>query len=231
MKKQTNRRDFLTKSAGIAGTLALFNTSCSSKASSNTADFWDVIQHRRSVRAYRSTPVPQEHLKQIIDAARMAPTAGNQQPWKFIVVQKPETIQAIKQATVDLRMASTRKDHPTSEQEAEAVRQKQTARLEESYLSAPAYILVLTDNQSAHPSYNGHDGPLAAGYVCLAAKAFGYGTVYITDAIPEQATKIALKIPDRYRRVAFIPVGIPREWPKTPDKKSYDGMVVYETFE
>ena len=83
----------------------------------------------------------------------------------------------------------------------------------DGYFSAPVYVVVLTDSQSAYPSYNHHDGPLAAGYLMLAARALGYGTVYITDAIPDEVTREVLAIPARYERVCITPIGIPDAWP------------------
>ncbi|MEM1565975.1 MAG: nitroreductase family protein [Candidatus Bathyarchaeia archaeon] len=49
-------------------------------------DVFEAIQARRSIRAYESTPVPKEKLEKILEAARLAPSAGNVQPWHFIVV-------------------------------------------------------------------------------------------------------------------------------------------------
>jgi hypothetical protein len=92
------------------------------------------------------------------------------------------------------------------------------------YFSAPAFIVVLTDSQSMYPTYNHHDGPLAAGYLCLAARALGYGTVYVTDAIPEQATREVLAIPERHERVCITPLGIPDGWPDPMPKKKLRGV-------
>ncbi|MEM0058484.1 MAG: nitroreductase family protein [Candidatus Bathyarchaeia archaeon] len=53
-------------------------------------DVFEVIQIRRSVRAYEQTPVPREKLAKVLEAARLAPSAGNIQPWHFIVVTNAE---------------------------------------------------------------------------------------------------------------------------------------------
>jgi nitroreductase len=50
----------------------------------------DVIFRRRSIRHYRSEPIPDDVLKNILEAGRLAPSADNAQPWHFIVVTKPE---------------------------------------------------------------------------------------------------------------------------------------------
>ncbi|MCK4320902.1 MAG: hypothetical protein E3J41_07195 [Candidatus Cloacimonadota bacterium] len=47
----------------------------------------NIIKNRRTVRKFKSTHVPKEHIIKILDAARFAPTAGNQQPWKFLVIR------------------------------------------------------------------------------------------------------------------------------------------------
>ena len=93
-------------------------------------------------------------------------------------------------------------------------------------LSAPAYIVVLTDNQRKWPSYNRHDGPLAAGYLLMAARALGYGTVYMTDSIPDDVTKKVLNIPDRYSRVCITPVGIPVGWPTKEKKELHKQLLI-----
>jgi len=49
-------------------------------------DAMEILTRRRSVRRYRSDPVPPELLKAIVDAGRLAPTARNEQPWEFVVV-------------------------------------------------------------------------------------------------------------------------------------------------
>jgi nitroreductase len=50
----------------------------------------DAIKTRRSVRKYKPVPIPDEDLRKILEAAQLAPSAGNKQPWKFIVVTDEE---------------------------------------------------------------------------------------------------------------------------------------------
>ncbi len=48
---------------------------------------WEAINSRRSIRKFTPEPVPDEKVRQILEAARHAPSAGNSQPWKFMVVR------------------------------------------------------------------------------------------------------------------------------------------------
>jgi len=91
-------------------------------------------------------------------------------------------------------------------------------------------VVILTDGQSRYPAYNHWDGPMAAGYLMLAARALGYGTVFITDSIPAEVTKSVLNIPDQFTRVCITPLGVPVAWPDSPEKKSLGELVVFDRF-
>ena len=52
--------------------------------------FLDLVRLRRSVRRYRPEAVPREALERCLEAARLAPSACNSQPWRFLVVETPE---------------------------------------------------------------------------------------------------------------------------------------------
>ncbi len=52
-------------------------------------EFGEVIRRRRSIRKYKSDPVPDDVLQEILEAGRLAPSGGNRQPWHFIVVKDP----------------------------------------------------------------------------------------------------------------------------------------------
>lgn len=188
-----------------------------------TSDIWFVIHNRRSVRSFKSDPIPDTKIKQIIDAARMAPTSGNQQPWKFLVIKDKKLINQMMEACINESLSGYGAD-PSSETK-EQYEQKVRKALSTGYFSAPVFIVILTDNNSKYPDYNHWDGPLAAGYLMLAARALGYGTVFITDAISDSVTKEVLQIPDNYTRVCITPLGVPVEWPATPPKKNLNEMI------
>jgi len=191
------------------------------------SNIWDVFKDRRSVRKFAPDSIPEADIHKILDAARMAPTSGNQQPWKFLVVRDRNKINRMKEACI-LRIAG-RYDKNTMKESKEQFEEKVKTRFD-NYFSAPVYIIVLTDNKSMYPDYNHWDGPLAAGYLMLAARALGYGTVFITDAIPESVTKEVLGIPDAYTRVCITPLGVPAEWPQSPPKKKLEDFILNEKF-
>jgi len=190
--------------------------------------FWNVVQSRRSVRKFKPDSIPEKDILAILDAARMAPTSGNQQPWKFMVIRDRNKINQMKEASIRQSMGYYNEQNEQKETKEEFT--QRVSQVFENYCSAPVYIIVLTDNNSMYPDYNHWDGPLAAGYLMLAARALGYGTVFITDAISEKITREVFEIPDTYTRVCITPLGVPYEWPKTPPKKELEEFIIHEKF-
>jgi nitroreductase len=221
-----NRRSFL-RMAGVGGALCATGAITAFSEPGNYAGLLNLFAKRQSVRHYKPDPVPEEHLSQILDAARRSPTSGNQQPWKFLVVRNPATIERLRARCLQLYEAKWPKELSLEDK---ATRKENASKHLAGYFSAPVFIVVLTDSQSMYPTYNHHDGPLAAGYLCLAARALGYGTVYVTDAIPEQATREVLAIPERYERVCITPLGVPDGWHEPMPKKKLEEFVVFESF-
>ncbi len=191
--------------------------------------FFDVIKNRRSVRKFTSTPIPQDHIIKILEAASLAPTANNRQPWKFLVIQNPETIHAIKQASVELDIQEYTHNTKYTPEELATYKEK-VKNSYENIFSAPAYIIVFTNSYEKYSHYNSHDGPLAAAYICLSARALGYGSLYATESISDAAIRKIITVPVKYTFVCGIPIGISESWPDMPSKKSVDELVVYEHF-
>ncbi len=227
-----NRRNSLKVGASVLAGLTVtpvIGAAGKSLATPPADSFWEVVKNRRSVRAFKPDPIQEEDILKIIDAARMAPTSGNQQPWKFLVIRDKERIQALKTEKLKEAEAYFKNSKNLSGEELKNQLKQTEEELTAGYLSAPLYIAVFTDDNSNYPDYNHWDGPLAAGYMMLAARALGYGTVFITDSFSEELTKRVFNIPDGYTRVCFTPVGIPVEWPDK-EKKDLNAFIVNESF-
>jgi len=196
---------------------------------SNQAYLFDIMKNRRTVRKFKSTPVPKEHILKILDAARFAPTAGNQQPWKFLVIQDKEKLGELQKEALLWYLEKYKRGKKPSEEELVETKEN-LRRLLENVLSAPVYVAVLVDSKAEYPDYILYDGTLVAGYLMIAARALGYGTGFFTTFFPEAEMKQFFNIPDKYKLICFTPVGIPHEWPDTPSKKKLEDLVVFESF-
>ncbi len=199
------------------------------KYTSDQVFLFETIQNRRTVRKFKPTPIPREHILKILDAARMAPTAGNQQPWKFLVVQNRDKLAELQKDALSWYLDLYHRRIKPTEEDLSKVRESVKKTLQ-NVLSAPVYIAVLVDSSAKYPDYILYDGTLAAGNLMIAARALGYGTGFFTSFFPEDKMKKFFNIPDQYKLICLTPVGIPEEWPQPPSKKKLEEVVIFESF-
>ena len=165
-------------------------------------DFHETIRRRRSVRKYSDQSVPAEVITRCLEAARLAPSWRNGQPWRFIVVRDRETIQRLVRANwlggvVNLWL----KDVPVvivACAEARASGDK----------GDQLYYLV--------------DVAIALEHVVLAATAEGLGTCWI-GGFSEDKVRDVLGIPDHIRVVAMTPLGYPADGRGLYDRLAFVG--------
>ncbi|MFO7979586.1 MAG: nitroreductase family protein [Candidatus Aminicenantes bacterium] len=73
--------------------------------------------NRRTVRKFKSTPVPQEHIMKILEAAHYAPNSGNQQPWKYLVIRDRAKLDLLSEKALLWYLERYKKqENPSSEQ-------------------------------------------------------------------------------------------------------------------
>jgi len=159
--------------------------------------FEEVLEKRRSIRKYKDAPVPKEKILKMLEAARIAPSASNRQPWHFIVVENKETI-------------------------------KKLAK-QEWAAEAPLMIVGLAD-QAASPNWCSNDLGIAFEHLVLAATNLGLGACWMGQTGREELIKGLLGIPDNFKVVAVIPIGVPDETPKPKERKSLDAIVSWEKY-
>ena len=170
----------------------------------------EAIKGRRSIRAFKNQNVSEEIIEKIVDAARWAPSAGNIQPWEFIIVRRPETKRRLAEAA-----------------------------LGETFIEeAPVVIVVCANEDRSSQGYGIRgktlyclqDTAAAIQNLHLVAYSLGLGTCWVGAFREEEAREI-LKIPSGIRPVAIIPVGYPAEVPSTPCRRPINQIVHYETFQ
>jgi len=172
-------------------------------------DVLEAVKGRRSIRAFKNQDVPAEIVEGLIDAARWAPSAGNIQPWEFIIVRKPEIKRKLVKAALGQMF------------------------IEE----APVVIVVCANEERSSQGYGVRgktlyciqDTAAAIQNIHLTAYSLGLGTCWV-GAFREEETREILKIPRGIRPVAMIPIGYPAEVPTARSRKPISQIVHYETF-
>ena len=172
-------------------------------------DVFEAINGRRSVRAYSSEEVSEEDVERLVEAARLAPSAGNIQPWEFVIVTNAET----KRRLADAALRQTF----IEEAPVVIVVCANVARSSWRYGSRGANLYCLQDTAAATEN------------LLLAAHALGLAACWVGAFREDEAGK-ALKTPRDVRPVAIVPVGHPADKPRAPPKRSLREIVHYETF-
>jgi nitroreductase len=180
----------------------------------DTMELLEAIEGRRSVREYTDEPVDEAVVRELIGAAIKAPSAINQQPWAFVVVNDPALLTRISdQAKAYLLKASLGAPaHP--------FREMLNDPKFHIFYHAPLLVVIA----AAEPTdWAVEDCALAAENLMLAAYAKGLGTCWIGFAQHWLATadgKAALGVPATYAPIAPIIVGHPRRQPPPVPRKA-----------
>lgn len=168
-------------------------------------DFMQLVWARYSVRAYRPTAVEDDKLQQVLEAARLAPTAANRQPFQIIVVHTAG------------REEELRRIYPKG-----------------WFTQAPLIIGIVALPTEAwfrrkydDMNYAWVDAAIAADHLILAACELGLGTCWVADFNPA-AARAVLGLPDDVEPVIFTPLGYPADQPKEKKRKELAELVRYE---
>lgn len=166
----------------------------------------EVIMMRRSIRKFKPDPVKREDIMTILDAGRMAPSAGNLQPCHFVVIQDPAVKAKVQQAALEQELIG----------------------------SAPVVIAVCVEpERSSHYGDIGRnylcllDAANATENMLLAAHTLGYGTCWVGGFL-QPAIKEVLGLPEDVHVVSLIPLGIADEKPEVPPRRPLENMVRWE---
>ena len=166
-------------------------------------EFSELIQQRYSTRAYRPLPVSDEVLARVLEAARMAPTAANRQPFQLIVIH-------------------------TAGREAELARIYGNAW----FTQAPIVICACNLPEQAWTRRDGKnyadvDVAIAMDHLILAAANEGLGTCWIGAFDPAAAREV-LGLPEGVEPVVFTPLGYPADQRQPKRRRPLDTLVHYE---
>ena len=177
-------------------------------------DFLQLVQARQSDRSYdKERPVEPEKLERVLEAARLAPSACNAQPWRFVVITDKELAQKAGKAAAGLGMNKFAKD-------------------------APVHILVVEESMNI-TSFLGAkikdkyfpliDIGIATAHITLAAESEGLGSC-ILGWFDEKEIKKLVGIPANKRLLLDITIGYPVKEKRNKSRKSKEKIVSYNHY-
>jgi nitroreductase len=169
-------------------------------------EFFDLIAQRYSVRLYRSDPVEEEKLEKILQAAQIAPTAANCQPYKIIVIHTQGR-------QTELRRIYNREWFSQ-------------APIILCAVGVPALGWIRSEDKRR---YLDVDVAIVMDHVILAATNLGLGTCWIA-AFNSRAAREILHLPDEVEPLIFTPLGYAADQPGVKERKPLSELVKYESW-
>jgi nitroreductase len=170
----------------------------------SSTEYFDLIQQRYSVRAYKSQPVEEAKLAKVLEAARLAPTGANRQPFQLIVAR-------VKGREAELQRVYHR----------------------QWFVQAPLVICAcgIPTQGWVRPADGFNctvvDVAIAMDHLILAAAALGLGTCWIA-AFDVAAARQAFSLPGGVEPIALTPLGYPADQPGPKERKPLTELVRYE---
>ena len=158
-------------------------------------DVFEAIKIRRSIRKYLQESIPDNRLEMIFEAARLAPSASNRQPWRFIVVRDANRKKALAGAANN-----------------------------QTFLSDAAAVVAAVGDPDVSTRWHERDPMIALEHMALATAALGYGTCWI-GAFDETKVLTILCNPKDLVPVAIIPIGYPAEKPEPTSRRELSHIV------
>jgi nitroreductase len=170
-------------------------------------DALECIRTRRSIRKFKDQSIPFELIGNILEASRLAPSAGNIQEWKFVLVTEFKAREDIASAACMQMWMS----------------------------DAPVYIVVCSDPNQAERYYGDkgermyciQNSAAAIENMLLAAHAQGLGACWV-GACDEDKLRSVIGVPQNIRIMGVVPIGYPAEEPALPDKYPLTDVVFIE---
>ncbi len=169
---------------------------------------FDQLLHKRySCRHYSPDPIDEDQFNQVLEAARLAPTAANRQPFQIIIIR-----------TAGNEEALGRVYH------------------REWFTQPPIILCVVSQPEEGwkrkkydDQSYAVVDASIVMDHITLQAADLGLGTCWIGDFNPQEAREF-LQLPDDVEPVAFTPLGIPLDEPTPKKRKNLADLIRYDTW-
>ncbi len=167
----------------------------------------EIIQKRRSVRRYKGNPIPQDVLLRVLEAARLAPSGKNYQPWKFIIVQEEDLKKKVARASAEQHFIA----------------------------EAPLIIVACGFPDNCYSRMGRYmkswpvDVAIALEHLILQAEEEGLGTCWI-GSFEEQEVKALLNVPEEVKVLALTPLGYPDQTPSDRGRKSLDEIISYDGY-
>lgn len=208
-------------------------------------DILSAIQKRRSIRRWDPKPVEKEKIEKVLEAGRRAPSWGNTQPWRFIVVQDKAKIEEIAKAAGGqphinapalivccgaINDLSKKQHRVTLAQLRDLGVMDWTDEILDNVVLGSEVFAPYLLGEAGMTVKVGEQVMIAVAYMTLEAVNQGLGTCWLGAITPQEVHKL-LKLPDDIFVHELLPLGYPGEDPKPRPRKDNNKIIFWEKYE
>jgi len=188
---------------------------CDNTATEEGMTFYELLENRRSIRSYQDSSVPVEVIREMINESTLAPSAGNEQPWRFVIVNDKEMIKKISEESKKNILARIAANPDDYAKKYERTLQNDSFNV---FYNAPCLVMILGQSNLKNLYV---DCALVASYFMMAAVSRSLGTCWVNlgTEIYDPEMRNELGIPDNCTIVAPIILGYPERIPPAPKRK------------
>lgn len=181
-------------------------------------DFDSIVFNRRSIRTFLDKDVSEDLIHKLLEYGHAAPSAGNIQPWEFIIVRNDYNKKLIVNTTY-------------------IGNKKVDGKPQEWMLKAPVFIIVVANKQKSYERY-GEDALKTVIYldtsacvqnILLGVMELGLASCYVSGFRKEELAEV-LKLPNTHEPIAILPIGYSNEFCLKRPKLELSEITHYETF-
>lgn len=195
----------------------------------------ETIRKRRSIRRYEDRPVPQEIIDELLEAARLAPSASNLQTWRFKVVTDEKTRRALREAAFNQRFVETAPVVIVACADFEAFgdRAKRSMELLRTRAVKPSLSMLIRTLRSERAADIEERNltnvlinvSIAVEHMVLAATSLGLGTCWVRAFLPDRVAEI-LSLPPECPPLFLLPLGYSREDPEPRSRRPMEEILL-----
>jgi len=198
----------------------------------DTANLLKVIQHRRSVRVYKTGKVADHQLQTILEAARWAPSGANTQPWEFVVTRDPKKMKRVR-AIYSKEWNQRKLEDPVHYK-----------GLKKDYVGDVSVLVLVCGDRRTQQVYLTTRQPSdreklfeasianSVQQMMLVAASMNFGTVWVSvreEVEPE--LRALFQIPNELRLLWIMPVGRASSWPRAKPRRPISAFTHYEIYD
>jgi len=195
----------------------------------------EVIETRRSIRKFKTDPIPDAYIQEVLEAARLAPSGGNIQPWRFVVIKSPEARAQLSDLTLDFVVRAPVviaccTDMSALKAQVDRYKELRESGAFEGVSMNLSRALPKSSQEMGEEQLRGYlhqNTAIAVEHIILRAVELGLGSCWVM-MFDRAELAARLELPENIRPFCLVPIGYPDQQPQPRPRKDLAEIIIKE---